>query len=274
LKSPEDDQDVFAIVVTFNRPDILRVCIDSLLTQIEYGLKRIHVVVNSADEGTKIVLQSYKSDFITHEFLDNPGPAGGFNIGLRQFIKEGQSHVWLMDDDIVVHGDCLKELMRHAGDEEYIYPTVLTAKGKELGSYGWWGVVLSKEIVKTVGFPIAELFYWIEDTEYLQHRLRRVHKLVPFRCKSAVVRHLHIRTEKRPSWYYYYVPRNTLYYRIYILKFNLHSLKRVLHLICTLIFRIVFREKNKLKKIGLMILGIYHGLNGKIGKLVDPALNR
>src|SRR5688572_24278271 len=112
------DQGVFAIVVTFNRPDILRVCIESLLTQIEFGLKRIHIVVNSADEGTKVLLQTYNAGLITHEFLDNPGPAGGFNSGLQRFLREEQSHVWLMDDDVVVQGDCLKELLRCASNEE------------------------------------------------------------------------------------------------------------------------------------------------------------
>jgi GT2 family glycosyltransferase len=275
LNNPsKEDHSVFAIVVTFNRPDVLRVCIDSLLTQTEYGLKRIHVVVNSTDDATKVLLQTYNTDLITHEFLNNPGPAGGFNAGLQRFIKEEQSLVWLMDDDVVVEGDCLKELLRHALNEEYIYPTVLTANGKELGSYGWWGLVLSKRIVEKVGLPMTELFYWAEDTEYLQHRIRRVNKIVPFKCKSAVVKHLHIRTEKRPSWYYYYVLRNTLFYRIYILKFSSHHLKRVLYLIYTSIFRILFKEKRKTRKIRLLLLGIYHGLIGKIGKLVDPALNR
>src|SRR5688500_14581785 len=79
------DRSVFAVVVTFNRPHVLRVCIDSLLTQIEFGLQRIHIIVNSADNETKVLLQNYTNDLITHEFLDNPGPAGGFNIGLQRF---------------------------------------------------------------------------------------------------------------------------------------------------------------------------------------------
>ena len=267
-------QSVFAIVVTFNRPDTLRVCIDSLFTQLEFGLCRIHVIVNSTDDGTKALLQTYKTGLITHEFLDNPGPAGGFNSGLQQFLREEQSHVWLMDDDVVVQGDCLRELLRCASKEEYIYPMVLAENGKELGEYGWWGPLLSRGVVEKVGLPITELFYWVEDTEYLQHRIRRVNKIIPFRCKSAVVKHLHIRSEKRPSWYYYYVLRNSIFYRKYILKFNLHHLNRLLYLICASIARIVLREDRKSKKICLMGLGIYHGLIGKIGKLVDPGLNR
>ena len=270
----EEDPTVFAIVVTFNRSDILRVCIDSLLTQIEFGLRRIHVVVNSSDEATRVLLKKYDSQLITYEFLDNPGPAGGFSAGLQRFVQQQMSHVWLMDDDVVVQGDCLKELLRCVVSEEFVYPKVLTENGEELGAYGWWGLILSKKVVEKVGLPKTELFYWVEDTEYLQHRIRRVNKIIPFRCKSAVVRHLHIRNEKRPSWYYYYVLRNTLFYRIYILRFDLHHLKRVLYLIYTSIARILVKEDRKVKKILLMLLGIYHGLIGKIGKLVDPALNK
>src|SRR5688572_32644211 len=97
---------------------VLRVCVDSLLTQIEFGLQRIHIIVNSADNETKVLLQNYNNDLITHEFLDNPGPAGGFNIGLQRFLTDELSHVWLMDDDIVVKGDCLKELLRCATNED------------------------------------------------------------------------------------------------------------------------------------------------------------
>jgi len=269
-----EEQGVFAIVVTFNRPDILRVCIESLLTQIEFGLNRIHIVVNSADDRTKVLLQTYNTALITHDFLDNPGPAGGFNFGLQRFLREEQSHVWLMDDDVVVQGDCLKELLRCASNQEYVYPMVLAENGKELREYGWWGLVLSRRVVEKVGLPITDLFYWAEDTEYLQHRIFRVNKITPFRCKSAIVKHLHIRSEKRPSWYYYYVLRNSIFYRKYILKFDLHQLKRVVYLFYTSIVRIVLKEDHKSKKLHLMLLGVYHGLIGKIGKLVDPALNR
>lgn len=266
---------VFAVVVTFNRPAILRACLDSLFTQIVFGLERIHVVVNSKDDQTALLLQSYKKEpLLTYEFLDNPGPAGGFNAGLQRFIQEGKSYVWLMDDDVVVKNDCLKHLLDCTTNQEFVWPKVIAEDGKELGLYGWWGVLLSKRIVEKAGYPLTNLFYWTEDTEYLQHRIRRIYKITPFRCRAAIVQHLHKRTKKRPSWYYYYVTRNTLYYRFHIMHFTWHRLSRTLILIPSFFIRIILKEDNKAKKFKLMLYGVYHGVIGKIGKLVDPSLNQ
>jgi rhamnopyranosyl-N-acetylglucosaminyl-diphospho-decaprenol beta-1,3/1,4-galactofuranosyltransferase len=270
---------VFAVVVTFNRANVLRVCLDSLLTQVPFGLQRIHVVVNSNDEATSLLLKSYEAnEFLTYEFLRNPGPAGGFRAGLEKFLMAPQSHVWLMDDDVAVQDDCLKELVACVGKSEYVCPVVVSEKGQELGSYGasygWWGILLSKGIVTRAGVPLEEMFYWAEDTEYLQHRIRRKHKVFPFKCRQAMVHHLHSRAQKRPSWYYYYVIRNTLYYRIYIVPFNARRLVRTVVLIPGFLARIVFREERKLRKILLLFYGLYHGIVGKLGKLVDPELNK
>ena len=35
----------------------------------------------------------------------------------------------------------------------------------------WCGFVVSREIVEAVGLPMGELFWWAEDTEYLQWRI-------------------------------------------------------------------------------------------------------
>jgi rhamnopyranosyl-N-acetylglucosaminyl-diphospho-decaprenol beta-1,3/1,4-galactofuranosyltransferase len=266
---------VFAVVVTFNRAKVLEVCLNSLLTQVPFGLQKIHVVVNSTDEATSLLLESYKTkELLTYEFLQNPGPAGGFAAGLEKFLMSPQSHVWLMDDDVSVQDDCLRELVSCVGNSEYVCPVVVSEKGQELGSYGWWGILLSKGIVVRAGVPLAELFYWAEDTEYLQNRIRRIHKVYPFKCRQAVVYHLHSRSQKRPSWYYYYVIRNTIYYRIYVVAFSLKRIARTLFLILGSLVRIIFKEERKLKKMALLVYGIYHGTVGKLGKLIDPELNK
>jgi hypothetical protein len=143
-----------------------------------------------------------------------------------------------------------------------------------LGSYGWWGVLLSRHIVTRAGVPLTELFYWAEDTEYLQNRIRRIFKVLPYTCRRAVVRHLHTRGQKRASWYYYYVIRNTLYYRIYIVSFSAKRLVRTLVLILGSLVKIFFKEDRKVKKLALLSYGIYHGIIGKLGKIIDPELNK
>jgi rhamnopyranosyl-N-acetylglucosaminyl-diphospho-decaprenol beta-1,3/1,4-galactofuranosyltransferase len=269
-----DNKSVFVVIVTFRRPAVLDACLQSLATQHLSETDRVHVVVNSNDAETLEVINSNRSALrasMTHEVLNNEGPAGGFYAGIEKFLKESQTkYVWLMDDDIIVDTNCLEELLKSAENCDYIFPRVITAAGEEIVSFGWWGVLLGRRLIEKVGLPVKELFYWAEDTEYLQNRIMRQFGIQPVRCRDANVKHLHNRIEKRPSWYYYYATRNTLYYRSYIAGYTKYRLKRTLYLLPYMTFIILSKEKNKLRKIGLMIYGAYHGLIGKIGKVIDP----
>jgi GT2 family glycosyltransferase len=265
----------YAVIVTFNRPNILQGCISALLVQKEYGLMGIHVVVNSDDEETIRVITSFnEGDFISFERHGNIGPAGGFHEGLKKFLEGTYEFVWLMDDDVIVDKKCLYELGLSMTKFNYIFPTVIKENGEMVVSFGWWGVILSRNLVEKAGLPIKELFYWAEDTEYLQNRIMRNLGVKPYRCKTAVVTHLHQRNVKRPSWYYYYTTRNTVYYRSYLAGYTWYRIKRTLYLFPHSLFMIFFKEENKIRKIGLLFYGLYHGMIGKIGKLVDPTLNK
>ncbi len=269
-----DNKSVFVVIVTFRRPSVLEACLQSLAIQNLSEADRVHVVVNSDDAETINVINSNRSAFsasITYEVLNNEGPAGGFYAGIKKFLEESHvEFVWLMDDDIIVAPDCLQKLFIYTEKGDYIYPKVITASGQEVVSFGWWGVLMPRRVIEKVGLPLKELFYWAEDTEYLQNRIMRVYGIQPFRCQEAVVKHLHNRNLKRPSWFYYYAARNTLYYRTYIAGYTWYRFKRTLYLYPNLIFKILTKEDRKILKIGLLIYGIWHGIIGKTGKLIDP----
>jgi hypothetical protein len=101
----------------------------------------------------------------------------------------------------------------------------------------------------------------------------RVHGIQPVRCTSAKVEHLHDRTRSKPTWYYYYAPRNTLYYRNYIAGYTWYRVKRTVYLFPALCYDILRNEKKKVKKLAFVFYGIYHGMTGTIGKTVDPEKN-
>ena len=272
----DERNSVCAVVVTYNRPQELWACLSSLLAQKTYGLDHIHVVVNSFDEATLVSIRSLMAEdsLISISRFDNVGPAGGFHYGIKRFLEGSWKFVWLMDDDIVVDEYCLTNLLQHASDHTYIFPRVIKGDGEEVVSFGWWGVLIAREVIVHAGLPLKELFYWAEDTEYLQNRLTRVCRIVPFRSERAMVKHLHQRKEKRPSWYYYYTMRNTLYYRTYVAGYTWYRFRRTLILFPQSLYTILTKEDNKIKKIGLLFYGFYHGLIGRIGRLVDPALNK
>ena len=54
-------------------------------------------------------------------------------------------------------------------------PSSSRCPGSSDGSLGvwpsWCGFVVARQIVEAVGLPMAELFWWAEDTEYLQWRI-------------------------------------------------------------------------------------------------------
>jgi rhamnopyranosyl-N-acetylglucosaminyl-diphospho-decaprenol beta-1,3/1,4-galactofuranosyltransferase len=268
---------VLAIIVTFRRAKILQDCLDHLIGQQVSGLKAIHVIINSDDAETLEVVSDFNlvhNNILTYELQENVGPAGGFHNGLKKFTESTFDFVWLMDDDIIVKPCSLKELLSHTDKYEYIYPTVLKKSGEEVISYGWWGVLLSRELVLRAGLPLKELFYWAEDTEYLQNRLIRVYSYKVYRSKTAIVEHLHHRGVHIPSWHYYYKVRNTLFYRIYIQKNNLRGrIKKTCILFLYVFYKIIVKEKDKFEKGKLVLLGTYHGIRGKLGKLVDPKMH-
>jgi len=118
-------QPVVAVVVTYNRKDLLLECIEHLRGQvvdrsIETGASRdccdelaIMVVDNASTDGTREAL----ADLIEQGAIDyrntgaNLGGAGGFNYGMREAVKAGYGYCWVMDDDCMPHPDSLQGLI-------------------------------------------------------------------------------------------------------------------------------------------------------------------
>jgi rhamnopyranosyl-N-acetylglucosaminyl-diphospho-decaprenol beta-1,3/1,4-galactofuranosyltransferase len=265
---------VFVVIVTFRRPVVLEACLQSLANQSLMEMDRVHVVVNSDDIQTLDTISSFRSAFtatLTYEVLNNEGPAGGFYMGIKKFIEDSRAeYVWLMDDDIIVGEGCLNELLINSGKSHYLYPKVIIGNNDEVRSFGWWGVLLSRDVVEKAGLPLKELFYWAEDSEYLQYRISWQQGLKPLRVENARVQHLHNRSLKRASWYYYYTSRNTLFYRIHRIGLTRYGIKVLLGIFPYLLYMIFKKEDNKWEKFKLLLLGLFHGLAGKIGKRIDP----
>ncbi|WP_026838101.1 glycosyltransferase [Gillisia sp. JM1] len=260
---------VFAVVVTYKRSEILEECLTSLLENSSYKIHHLFVVINDFEQSTLDVVNQFILKFpskLSYKRYNNLGPAGGFYYGLENFLESDSDYVWLLDDDIFPDRDCLKELLECSKTYPYIIPTVFDTEGKKVVAFGWWGVLLAHSLVKKVGLPIKEFFYWKEDTEYLQNRMIRKFSVIPHRSEMAHVIHGHINKSKKPSWYYYYTVRNTIYYRTKIFPFNNKGRIFLLKTYSGLIFSIIFKERQKIKKFSLLVLGTKDGIIGKIGK--------
>lgn len=260
---------VCAIVLTFNRKGLLEKALHCLLNQTRVP-DTILVVDNNSSDGTVAYLRSMQAshDCIEIRTLDeNLGPAGGFAEGMRWAVEKGFSHLWIMDDDVFPQRECLTLLLRRTKPNSIAFPGSTDPSGSPVGKWGWSGCLIESRVVEEVGYPDARLFYWIEDTEYLMHRLVDMHGVTRVDVEEAKVIHLSHRPGLLPSWQYYYKVRNTIYYRLFIQR---GRYSKLVNSLAKLAGKIVLKESDKWVKLRYYIRGIKDGISGTLGKTVDP----
>ena len=87
---------VIAVVVTYNRRQLLSECIDALRRQTR-KVDAIFVVNNGSTDDTEEWLQAQPDvDFVTQQ---NLGGAGGFARAIQTGYVRGYQWIWCMDDD-------------------------------------------------------------------------------------------------------------------------------------------------------------------------------
>lgn len=104
---------IYAIIVTYNRKDLLAFCLDCVSQQTKPP-SNIIVVDNASTDGTSKFLESTQKKYaipVTVLHLPtNVGGAGGFRAGIKHAIQLQASEVWLMDDDGFPSQNCLELL--------------------------------------------------------------------------------------------------------------------------------------------------------------------
>lgn len=111
---------VAAVVVTYNRADMLDGMLDAL-SGMSTLPDAVYVVNNASTDHTREVLDKWGE----HQTLsvravhmdDNTGGAGGFHAGLVAAYEAAENYdaFWLLDDDVYPAPDCLAALTGHGG---------------------------------------------------------------------------------------------------------------------------------------------------------------
>ena len=274
--TPHGDSEVWAVVVTFERPQILARCLEALSDQTRIP-DQVVVVDNGGDAETRELLAKLQGHWDRLSVLrldENLGPAGGFAAGIQAALEGGATHVWVLDDDALAVPSCLENLVAFAHDQgaELVFPAIFDSTGTPSDFPGWSGVLLDAEAVRRAGLPNRDLFWWIEDTEYLQWRLPRVHGVLAHRCPDAHIEHGGgPRRSPRPPWIFYYEVRNTLWYRIYVQDTSWRRRgSRIAYVLVAALTRTLLHEDRKLLKLRLIARGIVDGLRGRLGRTVVP----
>lgn len=192
--------DTVAIVVTYNRINMLKENIKSLLEQTHPI--DILIIDNASTDGTREVIQRLNEAHIIYENTGtNLGGAGGFSYGIKKATELGYKYGWIMDDDSIPSTTAL-ERMYDAVDlgndfsflasavywvDGRIFPMnrptiervmdehvtmIKEIKAMPIESCSFVGCFLKLEYVWKIGLPIEEFFIYGDDLEYTR-RLRK-----------------------------------------------------------------------------------------------------
>lgn len=277
---------VIAVVVTYNRHELLVECINALRSQTRH-VDKILVINNGSNDNTESWLGQQKDiDYVTQ---NNIGSGGGFNTGIKLAFERGYDWIWLMDDDGYPKENALENLLE--GDDEKLclrncavinkedkksfvwktanYTSIEEVKEPVIKNFAhpFNGTLLHKNIVEKVGLPKANLFIWGDETEYY-YRIIRKNK-IPIYTKTNSI-HYHPASaysykndwDYNSNWKMYFYVRN----RFHILKtkFSQSPLTALIMYIGFLItftaVIITFQKTNKLKKLGFILWPIKDAL--------------
>src|SRR6056297_937190 len=104
------NNEIAAVVVTFNRLKLLKKVINNIKNQT-HKPDSIIIVNNSSTDGTTEWLEKQQGLDVIHQ--DNLGSSGGQYTGFKAAYDKGFEFLWIMDDDVVPEKDCLENLIKH-----------------------------------------------------------------------------------------------------------------------------------------------------------------
>jgi len=187
---------VAAVIVTYNRKQLLCECIDALLAQ-SVPVAGIVLIDNASTDGTAALLA--EKGYLETGVLDyvrmpvNAGGAGGFHEGVKRAYDEGYDWLWLMDDDVEPVPDALSTMLSYSSVSECIQGSKIFKDGESEGWEKWAcidesgcrtssdeqnadyivaqtgcfeGMLIHRQIVSKIGFPDKRFFIGGDDVAY------------------------------------------------------------------------------------------------------------
>lgn len=186
---------VCAIIVTYNRVDFLKECIEAVVRQ-SFPLNKIIIINNGSTDQTSAYLASINDEKIEIVTQENVGGAGGFHTGIKKAYQQNYDWVWVMDDDVEPFNDCLEQLLDYAEISKCIHPLRIFKDNNEVFKWEHYldyrtcmpilhenvslknknycfvntacfeGMLIHRSIIEKIGFPRKEYFIAGDDTEY------------------------------------------------------------------------------------------------------------
>ena len=299
-----------AVVVTFNRKELLANNIEMLLRQ-KCPIDRIIIVDNHSTDGTYDFLQikGWLSGVFSYiDTQSNIGGAGGFYIGMKAAYDEGADWIILMDDDGCAADEyTYQRLMQHAEDlhqrnvqggklfvnclvqqQEMLsfklghLNTVDEAlKAQEEGiiireANPFIGTAVSRELVEAIGVPNPDFFITGDEVDYKHRAL----KAGAFVGTVVEARYNHPRPDTREKRvlgvtvpYIVEAPWKEYYTArnfTYMYKREKQYKAILFELVFVKVLAILSHRCRKFKTIKMLCMGIKDGWEGRLGATVQP----
>lgn len=183
---------IAAVVVTHNRIELLKKCLESLRNQT-YKLNEIIVINNSSSDGTLEWLQEQND--LTVITQENSGSAGGQYTGIKTAYEKGYDWIWCLDTDVIAELNALEMFLEskvftnplvgflssvifykdgklcnvnvpYLPIEKKIVESFVEDESLEIISASFGSVLFNKKSIDVVGFPDTRYFIWGDDVDY------------------------------------------------------------------------------------------------------------
>ncbi|HEV2768561.1 MAG TPA: glycosyltransferase family 2 protein [Solirubrobacteraceae bacterium] len=237
-----DAAPIFAIVVTYNRKELLQECLAALRSQT-HAPDRVIVVDNASTDGTAELVRREHLEVELLALSENQGGAGGFHEGLKAAHAAGAEWIWLMDDDTIPAPDALAQLVRAPDAMDGLpAPALLASKvvwtdgslhpmnhpGFErdrterfilscehgflpIRASTFVSLLVHRSAIDEHGLPHKHFFLWSDDIEYTARVTRhRAGYLVPDSVVVHKTKTAYTAVTDTGGRFYYHV-RNSLY---------------------------------------------------------------
>lgn len=278
-----------AIVVTYNRKELLLKNIESMLAQTCKGSLDILIIDNASTDGTREAIDDYVTQEAVHYYNtgSNLGGAGGFSFGIKLATEKGYGTLWILDDDTLPTPSAL-EMLRKKDSELGDHYGFLSSKAlwkdgsictmniqketkwkrmkefdseKRIQYASFVSLFLRSGTVRKVGLPYKEFFIWADDWEYT----RRISKTGPcYYIPSSVVNHwcgsnvgadIISAPADRVERFNYMYRNDVVLYRQDGLEGKLYlSIRNIMHRL-----RVILKADNKSKKLKIIHTGSREG---------------
>ena len=288
---------VAAIVVTFNRRDVLAVTLKAIMSQ-ERPADLLFVVDNDSQDGTREMVEAEFPQAIHVRMPDNLGFAAGLAEGMTRALERGADFCWLLDDDSRPSPPALRRLLEATGSVARL--GILGTSGGMLrwgvpdrrpgrlrrapvrGSSRLYrcdfalvdGALVARSAIEAAGVPRKDFFMMFEDIEYTS-RVRRAGWQVLLLDEDLIQREYlgsggPAAGGSAPPWRGYYQARNHL--AVALDHGSIRELLGAVYRQMRIIGATVLRDRSRpWHRARLRLLGLWHGFRGRMGKTLDPA---